>query len=56
MRDRVADGIPADSGFPFQDLAAAIAAAKPDARHDSLRRGLTASWPRPPLAHRGAGG
>jgi hypothetical protein len=45
MRDRVTDGIPADAGFPFQDLAAVIAAAAPDARHDSLRRGLTARWP-----------
>jgi hypothetical protein len=43
MRDRVTDGIPADAGFPFRDLAAVIAAAAPEARHDSLRRGLTAS-------------
>jgi hypothetical protein len=43
MRERVTDGIPADAGFPFQDLAAVIAAAAPEARHDSLRRGLTAS-------------
>jgi hypothetical protein len=43
MHDRVTDGIQADAGFTFQDLAAAIAAAAPDARYDSLRRGLTAS-------------
>jgi hypothetical protein len=38
-------GIPADAGFPFQDLASVIAAAAPDASHDSLRRALTARWP-----------
>jgi hypothetical protein len=42
MRDRMTDGIPADAGFTFQNLPAVIAAAAPDARHHSLRRGLTA--------------
>jgi hypothetical protein len=45
MSDRVTYGIPADAGFTFQDLASVIAAAEPDASHDSLRRGLTARWP-----------
>jgi hypothetical protein len=50
MRDRMTDGIPADAGFTFQNLPAVIAAVparrappQPDARHHSLRRGLTAS-------------
>jgi hypothetical protein len=43
MCDQETYGIPADAGFTFQDLAAVIAVAAADARHDSLRRGLTAS-------------
>jgi hypothetical protein len=45
MSDHETYGIPADAGFTFEDLGSVIAAAEPDARHDSLRRGLTARWP-----------
>jgi hypothetical protein len=55
MRDPVTDGIPADAGFTFEDLGSVIAAAAPDARHDSLRRGLTAHWTGQPGARGGLG-
>jgi hypothetical protein len=43
MSDHETYGIPGDAGFTFEDLGSVIAAAAPEARHDSLRRGLTAS-------------